>query len=848
MYLNLFAFFILMEYEYLFFENAYMAKERFLFLVSFALLGLVAALLFRTSGTTPAPEVNQPVTIQGEKPSVEVLIATQPFKLHDPFTPNNYAWLKIDPAKYNVTLVSRNPKNEELLKNALAAKEIPKDAIIAQSEVFWPIEGEKKPEAPKLQITPGNRAIPFEITNRVGLVQFMEPGMSIDISFVSTSDIGFGTVSLTLLKNIRILAIGQNADGVNPGTSGVSYKPGFPIEILLEMTPREAEIFFYAQSVGVLTPEFLDKERHEKQDELLDMLYSSKSSGNFRSILVTHMVRTLFPNTDITITAIPKGYIVGGKMKDPEKAAKVLEVLGKVAQDGDKAVVNLIEVEKLVIPPTVTVEDEEPIEEKSRMIPPSSGKIAVLFENSTAMELFHSLEPGSFADVIFSSNDNSGFGSVDLDLIKNIRILSIEKGENRQPYGRMPESDNITPVLTLLEMTPREAEILSYAQSAGRTYLVPSEENPSRQHIEIKDILLESRSSEEFRSTLVTYLVGKLFPRVDIKIIATAQGYVVSGRVSDPQKAEKIIEILEKLAPGNERAIVNLMEVEPQQVLLCVKVFEINKDEMARLGINWKFLFEHDGRTAAFAAVFPSPPPTDPNYFFEAYGIKMGNFTFSTLIDMLEQDDVGRVLAEPNLTTISGKTAHFFAGGEFPILIPQGGTLAGTVTVEFKKYGVMLDFTPFVDLNGLITLHVIPEISTIDKNNAVVLQGFVIPSIVSRRVDSTVKLWPGQSYVIGGLLQSEQVTKDFHLYGLNRLPIIGPLFSSKQFMTHKSELMIMVTPYLVSTDMGKICVSDNSRPTEIEMPGCTEENFVTTPWTGCRCIEDDCEVITQWEE
>jgi pilus assembly protein CpaC len=158
------------------------------------------------------------------------------------------------------------------------------------------------------------------------------------------------------------------------------------------------------------------------------------------------------------------------------------------------------------------------------------------------------------------------------------------------------------------------------------------------------------------------------------------------------------------------------------------------------------------------------------------------------------------VIAEPNLTTVSGQPAHFFAGGEIPILVPQGGTLAGTVTVVYKKFGVILDFTPVVDLNGLITMHVTPEVSRIDKENSVVLAGFVIPGLTTRRASTTVKLWSGQCYAIAGLLQNERITDIDSLCGLDRLPVIGPIFRSRRSETKQTELMIVLAPYLVNTE------------------------------------------------
>lgn len=563
-----------------------MARDRLFFIFSFAILGLAAAFLFRNSGTP-----GQSLETHSEAPQVvvkdtvlEVLAAKESIKSEERMTLSNSEWKKIPAAEFNSTYVINNDQNKKRLQDAVAAKPINKNEIIHYTDIVWPEEQSKKVESTILPTKPGMRAIPFTLPPRSGIVQFMNPGMYVDVNFTSKVDIGFGTVSATLLKSIRVLGIGQDEDGNAVGKFGDVHRSNAPIEVLLEMSPKQAEIFFFAQTAGVISLSLLDQHVKEQYNPLVESLLESESIGDFHSVLVTHMVRTLFPGIDINITATPKGYIVG-------------------------------------------------------------------------------------------------------------------------------------------------------------------------------------------------------------------------GRVPDPQKAGKIMEILEKLAPGGDKSIVSMMEVEPQQVLLAVKVFEMDNTVRQRLGLNWELLFRHGGGLVAAGAVFPRPPIPDPNFFLDAFNVKFGNdVTLNYIIDMLEHDDYAKVIAEPNLTTISGKTAHFFAGGEFPILIPQGGNLIGTVTVEFKRFGVFLSFTPYVDLNGLITLHVVPEVSTVDKTNAVILSGFVIPSLITRRADSTVKLWSGQSYIIAGLMQNEQTEQADKFFCLDKLPVIGPLFKSKDFLEHRSELMVIITPHLIKNE------------------------------------------------
>jgi pilus assembly protein CpaC len=696
------------------------------------------------------------------------------------------------PKGYIVAGKAPNQKTEEKILEVLEKLTAGGDrAIVNMIEVDVPPKNILKAQS-------GKRAVPFEIPSWSSMVQYVSPGMYVDVTFISKEDIGFGTVSLTLLKNIRILAIQKEDHQIaTNGGAGHPLDSRPPIEVLLEMTPKEAELLFYAKQAGTLSFDLNGANPSNEHNELSEMLLKSSSSGNFHSVLVTYMIRSLFPDIDISITATPKGYIVAGQAPNQKTAEKILEVLDKLASGGDRAVVNMMDVQQ----------------RPKEMLSVRPGKRAVPFEIPSWSGMADYIKPGMYVDVTFTSKQDIGFGTVSLTLLRNIRILAIDKEAHymtdRDREGVPHETP--APIEVLLEMTPKETELLSYARQVGVVSFDLNGANPTNEHDELSEMLLNSLSEGNFHSALVTHMVRSLFPHVNVQVTATPKGYIVSGKVPDPQIAGKIMEILQKLASGGDQAIVNLMEVDPQQVLICVKVFEIQKDVTTALGLNWQALFQKGGETLAFAATFPRPDVTDANYFFDLQGLTYGKWTLSAIVDMLETDGYGRILAEPNLTTVAGMKAEFFAGGEFPILIPQGGTLAGTVTVDYKKYGVLLDFTPQVDLNGLITLHVAPEVSQIDPANSVTLSGFVIPAITARRADTTVKLWPGQSYVIAGLLLDEIENTNTNLYGLDKIPIIGSLFRSENCDDKRTELMILLTPYLLSAD----------RPVDYELPVCT---------------------------
>lgn len=175
-------------------------------------------------------------------------------------------------------------------------------------------------------------------------------------------------------------------------------------------------------------------------------------------------------------------------------------------------------------------------------------------------------------------------------------------------------------------------------------------------------------------------------------------------------------------------------------------------------------------------------------------GYSKGGSSIQTMIDALDKEGLVSVLAEPNLTATSGQTASFLAGGEFPIPTRQESDVT---TVEFKSFGVALDFTPTVLSDDRISIKVRPEISEIDTTNSITMDGISIPGISVRRVETTVELASGQSFAIGGLLQSNIRDTLSKVPGLGSIPVLGKLFSSSDYRNNKSELVVIVTPYLV---------------------------------------------------
>jgi pilus assembly protein CpaC len=194
------------------------------------------------------------------------------------------------------------------------------------------------------------------------------------------------------------------------------------------------------------------------------------------------------------------------------------------------------------------------------------------------------------------------------------------------------------------------------------------------------------------------------------------------------------------------------------------------------------------GETAAGVLSGVSP------YGFLLGRMMAGGTTIDALINALEQRGLARTLAEPNLVALSGDTASFLAGGEYPVPVP--GTL-GQVSIEYKRYGVGLAFTPTVLNNGLINLKIEPEVSELDRSNPVQVAGISVPPLIVRRASTTIELRDGQSFVIGGLLQSKGTTTMQQLPWLGDVPVLGAMFRSASYLKNETDLAIIVTPRIV---------------------------------------------------
>ena len=288
------------------------------------------------------------------------------------------------------------------------------------------------------------------------------------------------------------------------------------------------------------------------------------------------------------------------------------------------------------------------------------------------------------------------------------------------------------------------------------------------------------------------------FPRANLRVTAGPGSIMLEGAAASPQEADAIADTVAAALGENERVINRMTIDSPVQVNLRVRVAEVSRNIDQRLGFNWQSLFNIGSFTFSVFTGRPFVPglgfPGVDTAGTIGGSLNTSSVDVNALIDALDREGFARTLAEPNLTALSGETASFTAGGEFPIPVAQE---EGVTTIEFKPFGVILDFTPTVLSEDRISLRVRPEVSDISNANAISLENFSIPGLTVRRVDTTVELASGQSLVIGGLLQ--QSTRDAieKVPGLGDVPVLGTLFTSTEYQNNETELLITVTPYIV---------------------------------------------------
>ena len=325
--------------------------------------------------------------------------------------------------------------------------------------------------------------------------------------------------------------------------------------------------------------------------------------------------------------------------------------------------------------------------------------------------------------------------------------------------------------------------------------------------------ILTLEVSVEQDMTPVMKLLKRLIPGSNIQLESINDNVVMTGSVRTPAQSNRASDIVGRFIAkdGAEKEgakrVVNMLAVEArEQVMLKVRVVEMNREIIKQLGVDigavatagsttFSLLsntpFSALGKAVIEGGILPGGA-TSGNGFGLSSATK--NFSISQIIKAMERNGMTRTLAEPNLTAISGETAKFHAGGEFPIPV---ATDNNAISVEWKKFGVLLNFTPVVLSEGRISLQIKSEVSELSQEGAIQVGGITLPGIATRNAESTVELPSGGSLMMAGLISERTRQAVNGLPGLKNLPVLGTLFRSRDYVKQESELVILVTPYIV---------------------------------------------------
>jgi pilus assembly protein CpaC len=397
---------------------------------------------------------------------------------------------------------------------------------------------------------------------------------------------------------------------------------------------------------------------------------------------------------------------------------------------------------------------------------------------------------GASAGLVSDGTDKQG--RITIDVNKSAVITT------RFPYTRIsigqPEIADANAIAS--------GTVLITGKKAGSTQLILWDAAERSQVIDI-DVVFDVRALQDE--------LNSMFPSTKIQVKSLNGAIALSGHVPNAQIADQAIQ----LATPYSAKVLNFMEISGgQQVQLQVKIAEVDRTASSELGVNLGFT---DGVGFGGTNIGPAPFTTSagtggllgeilsPGGVGAAgeggatqFGhVGIGNTAVDVFVDALRQNNLARMLAEPNLIAISGQNASFLAGGSFPYPVAQASGGGTTTTIEFQNYGVTLNFVPVVLGNGRIRLKVAPQVSQLDFAHEVESAGTAVPGLTIRQVETTVEMNEGQTFAIAGLLQNNQTGSKSVTPLLGDLPVIGPLFRSVKYTRNETELVVLVTPHLV---------------------------------------------------
>src|SRR5450756_2999329 len=295
-------------------------------------------------------------------------------------------------------------------------------------------------------------------------------------------------------------------------------------------------------------------------------------------------------------------------------------------------------------------------------------------------------------------------------------------------------------------------------------------------------------------------------PAAGIQIEGVGDGVILTGSVATPIEAQQAGDLAARLVGGPDKVVNSISVRERDQVMLKVTVAEVRRDIIKQMGVDLSASMNYGTAVVNFNNVAPftaNSGPLVPGNGLSAGALTKGLPSVTATMRAMESAGVVRTLAEPNLTAISGESATFISGGEFPI--PTGVTCQTTSTgttgqcspsISFKKFGIPLNFTPVVLSEGRISLRVMTEVSEISLDNEITISGTTVPSIKTRRAETTLEIPSGGAMAMAGPFQDQTKQAINGLPGMSTLPVLGSLFRSRDYVNNQTELVVIVTPFI----------------------------------------------------
>ncbi|MFN3231539.1 MAG: type II and III secretion system protein family protein [Alphaproteobacteria bacterium] len=383
------------------------------------------------------------------------------------------------------------------------------------------------------------------------------------------------------------------------------------------------------------------------------------------------------------------------------------------------------------------------------------------------------------------------------DVLASSEVLEIELQKGKILRVDRPAATVFVADAAIADVETRsQRTIFIFGRKSGETtlYVLDSDDKP----------LLNVTVRVTHNLSRLQPMIRSIAPDSDVRVRSIEGGIVIEGEVENPQTAAQLAAVVQSFAGENETVLNRLSVTAPTQVNLRVRFAEVSREVLRLLGVTWSAQDLTDIDPLTGLAI---PEKTKFNIFSTRPDItleaeantaiisqRIGPATLQATVDALEREGLISILAEPNLTAVSGETASFLAGGEFPIPV---GLDDNEVAIAFKEFGVSLSFTPTVLSSNRISLRLRPEVSQLSQAGAIVLQDIQIPGLSTRRADTTIELASGQSFAIAGLIQNRETHDINKVPGLGDVPVLGQLFQSKNFQREETELVIIATPYLV---------------------------------------------------